>query len=646
MAAAGYSEAVFDIQGTTIDNATSSTTTYEGYENRLVDWTLPPNAGIGSCYFTFDVEAWNATGLAYVSSDSALGNLTTRTGVTLTVSSVTGNSGTARIQFANRRQSTSSLSRVRFSNVQFHIEYLPAMSGWTMSSTSVTINGSNYIDITITPASSSYTHKATFMLGERSISLSAAAGATSMRFTPTESVWLPYMTTSSSAAGTVRFETLNNGESIGQETRSVTFNARDYASAWKSASGADITVSPQNRWNNLYLQNHSSAVLSPSSGITGWHGSTIVSYTFTANGSTGSGSSFNTGKFTTSGTNTLSMVVKDSRGKTFTVTKTVSVTAYSKPNITAMEAARWDNSAHAPNPTSNSSYATVSYTYTSLSSGGNTNTITVALSPTADFQSTISYTPYPSASDPQYYVFHVGTTQIQTSYVVYLRITDSVGYSSVARDVVPTASIFMTWRKGYNAFGFGGYPNVSDTLYIAPSMYLQMGNNFVAPGNFTVVKFPSTIDLSTITVATGEVVTGFSATMVRRADQNGYFSTTSGSAGGPLICNQTCAVSVTGCLGLSNSFISGRAFRVYLRLTKGSTTNDYLLLRYYPRAASVYTTEPIPEFCQIINEGESIQIVFKPDSTTQTMPHGGLITADGTMTYFTFKVLGRTAARA
>lgn len=66
----------------------------------------------------------------------------------------------------------------------------------------------------------------------------------------------------------------------------------------------------------------------------GSQGSTISSYRVTVNGSTYTASSFVTGTLNTAGSNTISVTVTDSRGRTATSTKTISVLDYASPRLT------------------------------------------------------------------------------------------------------------------------------------------------------------------------------------------------------------------------------------------------------------------------------------------------------------------------
>lgn len=76
----------------------------------------------------------------------------------------------------------------------------------------------------------------------------------------------------------------------------------------------------------------------------GAQGSTISSYRTTVNGSVYTLSSFVTDVLNTAGSNTISVTVTDSRGRTATATKTISVLDYASPRLTLFTAERCNSS--------------------------------------------------------------------------------------------------------------------------------------------------------------------------------------------------------------------------------------------------------------------------------------------------------------
>jgi len=632
-----YSEATFTALDLRVTNTLDSTTMYSGYDARLIEWTLPTNAGIGNCWVSFDLTCHYAVGYAYDDDGHSQGGLGNGSH-TLTINPVSGQSGTVRFGMACKRTNLDQKSYVTFSNIVLHIEYLQPMSGWSLSSTTVEVNGSNSITITITPAASTYTHRAVFTMGSASVTLNAAAGSTTIRWTPTEGTWLPAMPKSNTGTVSVTFSTLNNGTVIGQETKNVTITARDYGSVWKSQVNATVSVTKNNAWNNLLLQNHSSATIAPSKTISGYYGSSVT-LTITANGSTVQAQSYNTGTLTTAGSNTATIKATDSRGKSFTITGTYTVTAYAFPAITAMEVGRWNLTRAQPDPEAESSYAAVTYTPTYTTLGGYPYSMTVTLSPTSTFQESITYETS-SYTDPTtqttypVYIFHKNTTNPLNSYIVYLKITDSVGNSSVQRGVVPTVKVFMTWKKNMNSFGFGGYPSTANTLYIAPGYRLMEENAYVLDRNFR--SFP--IAANTSLNGTNEQTALFDTDVSHHvaADQNGYFTL---DTNGKIVVNRDMAIELSGGLGLSAGFTAGSTgrFRAIARVARpnGTARIDILLGVFRPWAAAMYCTVPFTTVSRAVYANETITLILVGEESTAT----GTITRDGSRTFLTVKGL-------
>lgn len=87
-----------------------------------------------------------------------------------------------------------------------------------------------------------------------------------------------------------------------------------------------------------YIQNKST--IKGAVTAAGVYNSTIKSYSIKINGATYTSSSFTTGVLKTSGSNTCTVTVTDSRGRTNTVTKTFTVLAYTPPKITTYKVTR------------------------------------------------------------------------------------------------------------------------------------------------------------------------------------------------------------------------------------------------------------------------------------------------------------------
>ncbi|MEA4896901.1 MAG: DUF859 family phage minor structural protein [Christensenellaceae bacterium] len=95
-----------------------------------------------------------------------------------------------------------------------------------------------------------------------------------------------------------------------------------------------------------YVQNKSK--LAVSIAASGAQGSTITTYRTTLNGTTYTASSFTTNILSVSGDSTLSVTVTDSRGRTATTPRTISVLAYTPPTLSLFKAERCNSAGTAP----------------------------------------------------------------------------------------------------------------------------------------------------------------------------------------------------------------------------------------------------------------------------------------------------------
>lgn len=137
--------------------------------------------------------------------------------------------------------------------------------------------------------------------------------------------------------GTIYVDTYNGSKLIG--TKSVTFTATVPSSMVPSISSITCT-DPKGYLSKYggYVQNKSTLKVVVSA--SGSYSSSIKSYKIVANGVTYTANSPTTGVLITSGTNTITVTVTDSRGRTASKTATISVLAYTSPTISYLTAER------------------------------------------------------------------------------------------------------------------------------------------------------------------------------------------------------------------------------------------------------------------------------------------------------------------
>ncbi len=194
--------------------------------------------------------------------------------------------------------------------------------------------------ISLSPASSSFTHTLRYLVGSASATIVTKTSSTSVSWTPPLSLasQVPSATT---AIGTLYCDTYNGSTLIG--TKSVGISL-----AVPSSVVPTLTYTMQEGVSGLaakigaYVQSKSKlkVTITPS----GAYGSTIASVTTTVNDATYTSTSFTTAELNGSGTKTMKIVVKDSRGRTATTNVSYSVLAYSAPSLSGVSVYRCNSS--------------------------------------------------------------------------------------------------------------------------------------------------------------------------------------------------------------------------------------------------------------------------------------------------------------
>lgn len=204
---------------------------------------------------------------------------------------------------------------------------IPRVSDIKVNKSSVPADGTTTVTATATKKSSSFTDTITVTLGSYSKTVTSGAAFT----IPT--TWINAITGTSKTA-TVKVTTKSGSTTIGTKSVSLTVTvpssvvpsissvtASEAITAVQTAFGSGIYVSSLSR-------------LNVSVSAAGIYGSTIKSIKTTFDGVTYEGASFQTAALSKAGTLPMVVTVMDSRGRTKTTTKNITVYGYSSPVIT------------------------------------------------------------------------------------------------------------------------------------------------------------------------------------------------------------------------------------------------------------------------------------------------------------------------
>ena len=345
--------------------------------------------------------------------------------------------------------------------------------------------------ITISRASSSFTHTITASFGSASTTITTKTTGTSVPWTPLLT-WAAQIPNATSGTCTLTCITYSGSAEIGRKSISITLTApASVKPTLTSLTAARVDGSVPAAW-GVYVKDKSKVKLTIN-GAAGNQGSTIKGYSITGGGYSSGSSSYTTGFLNTTGTIAFTATVNDSRGRTSDA-KTVSITVvdYIAPTLTVGQGSRYSDSActvqndqggYCKVPFSFavavvSNKNTHQYRVRSRTSGGTWTTVT-------NWQNTTAYTGSSSATG-----IAVST---ESSYEIEISIQDS--FTSVSQvATISTAATTMDFRKGGKGVAVGkvaeqdnafdsawpGFFKKSLTLRDAPETQLYMQPQGVA----------------------------------------------------------------------------------------------------------------------------------------------------------------------
>ena len=201
---------------------------------------------------------------------------------------------------------------------------------------SVSVNGTNAVTVNITRAASSFTHTVVFSFGSYSKTTTAVGTSTSYAIPQS---WLNAIPNATSGTAKVTVTTYSGSTKIGSAV-SKNFTLTVPSTVVPSISAVTLSEAESGIAAQFgdYVQNKSK--LSVKVTAAGSLSSTIKSYKVTVQGTSYTKSSFTTGVLKNSGTSNVSVTVTDSRGRTASTTKSITVIAYTAPKINTFTAIR------------------------------------------------------------------------------------------------------------------------------------------------------------------------------------------------------------------------------------------------------------------------------------------------------------------
>lgn len=212
------------------------------------------------------------------------------------------------------------------------------------SASSVTTGSS--VQINISRKGSSFTHNVSYTLEGLSTTyttgLSASSGiATACTFTPPHSLFKS-LTTKTSVKATVTVTTMNGSTAVGSVNFLLTINLHDSAKPVISAATLTRVAGASTTANfGIYIQGLDCInVVTAAAMNASYDSGGTVTVTVTIEGKTYTGTNITSSVLNVAGTIAITVTAKDSRGRSVSVPKEISVAAYAAPRITKFLAFR------------------------------------------------------------------------------------------------------------------------------------------------------------------------------------------------------------------------------------------------------------------------------------------------------------------
>lgn len=314
--------------------------------------------------------------------------------------------------------------------------------------------------ISISRASSSFTHTLTYLFGNTSGTIVTKTTATSVSWIPPLSLasQIPKAVTGTC---TITCSTYNGSTLIGSKTCTLTLTVpASVKPTISSLTASRVDGDVPSSW-GIYVQTKSKAKLTIN-GAAGSYGSTISSYSITGGGYTSTASSFTTGFLNSSGSIKFTATVTDSRGRvSAAATVTISVVAYSPPSFASYLSQRCLSNGTIDD---DGTYirGQVSYSYASC---GGKNTVT-----RATYYKKASDTAWTNASaafsSGTAFTFGSGKISTETSYDIKYTLTDA--FTTIAiQDIVSTAAVVMDFKQGGKGVAVGKVSEADKTFEVA-----------------------------------------------------------------------------------------------------------------------------------------------------------------------------------
>lgn len=384
-------------------------------------------------------------------------------------------------------------------------------SSWTLTtiprkSTLSISNGTlgSSTSMTVTTNSSSFTHTLTYTCGSLTSAQSMGSSNTNFAGGGSKSYTFPVSLASQNTSGTsvsvtVKLETFNSGTSLGSNTYTVSMSIPSSVKPAVSAIGITDVKGHVTTY-KAYVQNQSTINVAPTIDTSNCQGASVSTKIQIKKSSTvlySSNSNISGYKLTESGTITILVTATDTRGRSASDSTTITVKAYSPPEITSFSAKRVNSSGTAVD---NGTYAQVTFSakgspLTTSSTNYNTMTYKVYYKMrTSSSYSNITVTSQAnkfSVSNVSSQVFGGGAIATDKSYLIYMQAIDAFNTTTSVTVTLKSQGVFFKADAANNALSIGKVETSANKFCVA--WQTEFDNNIVINNNSTVsnIKLPA-----------------------------------------------------------------------------------------------------------------------------------------------------------
>lgn len=376
--------------------------------------------------------------------------------------------GTASFEFIWQGSGTTSMgagsfnSPVTYSNMKIVVDYTLPASGLTLNKTSC--KAGDTIRCTITPASTSMTHKVKFVMGGVTKYASATIPAgTKIHDYTVPKAWQGDFGNSSSKTITVTLLTYSGSTNTGDVDKTFSLTLSD--DAYPTIGTFNITRIPGFADAAIlgYVQGFSQARVQ--SAATGAYSSTISQYKVTVGGWSGTGADVTSPVISGSGNVTVTLEVTDNRGRKKTQTQTITVLPYEPPDLVSPSVYR----SNALGAAAVAGTSVRIYTGISISPLGGDPDVNVGVLKARVYQ---KGTTAPLWNDASVVALIANTEtiingmDISKSYTIDIQATDKLGVYEYTAEIT-TAKALISSLADVSGVAIGKYAEIQNTLEIA-----------------------------------------------------------------------------------------------------------------------------------------------------------------------------------